>query len=204
MLAGFVGIFLRRLDPLLQLVAGAPIFEEFFKFGLALTVASILPLRSRVPRFVIALAWGAGFGVFEHWLTYPDEPVEALRFRVAFHAATPGLSMAAYDAVASLPDVRARWFSTLPATVFHAINNIGALIFGLAGLASGEDLSRSALLFGNAMAVTVGIVAVFALVAQGPIRRGLGGAWSWFASHGLHADRPRGWDANERVGERDR
>jgi len=183
--AGFAGVFLRELNLLLQLVAGAPVFEEFLKFGAALALASLIVPRYRIPRVVLALAVGAGFGLFEHWVTYPDEPAALLRTRMAFHAGAPALSMAVYDAITALADVRVRWMATLPATLVHAANNVLALVFGLASVAAGSELSSTAIAASTTIAAVTYIALILALAWPTGVQRMLGGFWAWFAAKGL-------------------
>lgn len=129
-LVGWAGILL-QLGFLRQLVVGAPIFEEFAKFGPPLLVVALLGARSLTARLPWAWLSGGAFGIFEHYSTYSSEPLWMFAERVAFHAGATGLSMVIYTAVERLPSVRSRWVSTVPATVIHWGNNFGALVFAI-------------------------------------------------------------------------
>lgn len=123
---GFFAVFIKQAPIHLQIVFGAPVFEEFFKLGLALLLSAWM--RFLVLRMVAALGVGAGFGVLEHFVTYSDEPFSLYMGRIAFHAGATALSMASYHVLESVPDVRARWASTLWASVLHYVNNSFALL----------------------------------------------------------------------------
>ncbi len=123
---GFFAVFVRQAPILYQIVLGAPIFEEFLKFGLALAIA--YPLRLLALRLPVAFAVGAGFGWLEHVVTYSEEPQVVFIGRVLFHAGATALSMVAFHILESVREVRVRWFATLPATVLHYANNAGAVI----------------------------------------------------------------------------
>jgi RsiW-degrading membrane proteinase PrsW (M82 family) len=143
---GFWGVFVNQLYPffallseysfLLQLVVGAPVFEEMFKFGLALFLVSplgglprlvVLPLR-----LVVAAAVGLGFGAFEHWFSYPDEDSASLLGRLVFHCAATTLSMAAFAGLEPVADTRVRWAATVPASLVHYGNNAFVIPVALA------------------------------------------------------------------------
>lgn len=132
-LVGWAGI-LFQASFLQQVVFGAPVFEEFAKFGLALLVASVLSLRA--PWLLIPLAWvsGGAFGYMEHHVTYPEEDVFSYGERIAFHATTAGLSMAVFCALRDAPDTRALWATTALSTLLHWANNFGAVVLGLSGV----------------------------------------------------------------------
>lgn len=129
---GFFAVFVDQASIELQIVIGAPVFEEFVKFGVALLLVGAIP-RGRafallaVVRVTVAWAVGAGFGWFEHAVSYPDEPREILVGRVLFHSGSTALSMAAFCALEVASDVRLRWFATAPATLLHYANNVGAV-----------------------------------------------------------------------------
>jgi hypothetical protein len=127
---GWAGILL-QLGFFRQLVVGAPLFEELAKFGPPLMLVALLRARTLWARLPWAWASGAAFGVFEHYSTYPDESLVIFGERIAFHAGATGLSMALFTVVEHLPDVRARWMSTLAASIIHWGNNFGALVFAL-------------------------------------------------------------------------
>lgn len=184
-LAGFLGVFVRQADAIFQIVVGAPVFEELFKFGVALAVVSLLGIRRRLPRFALAALAGAGFGGLEHAITYPEEPLAALRFRVGFHAATPALSMAVYDAVKQLDNHRTRWAVTLPATGVHWLNNFAAVLLGFASVASGNILEGPALVFAQTVAAITIALALLALAAPGPIRDLMQGFWTRFVPEAI-------------------
>jgi hypothetical protein len=174
---GVFGVFFEQSNVFFQIVIGAPVFEELLKFGVALGVVALLRIDSRVVLFVLALASGAGFGIMEHYVTYPDEAVEALRFRVAFHGGSCAMSAAAYGAIRESVDLHARWAVTLPASVVHWANNFVALAVGLTSIASGEVGQGPALVFGQAMAAVALLLAFWGLFAREQARRF--GAWAW-------------------------
>ncbi|MHB1260712.1 MAG: hypothetical protein ACYC2H_03250, partial [Thermoplasmatota archaeon] len=129
---GFFAVFVHQASIELQIVIGAPVFEELVKFGLALLLVGAIP-RGRgfallaLLRVAVAWAVGAGFGWLEHLVTYSDEPREILIGRVLFHSGSTALSMAAFCALEVAADVRLRWFATAPATALHYANNVGAV-----------------------------------------------------------------------------
>lgn len=123
-LAGFAAVFVDQAPFLYQLVLGAPIFEELFKFGLALLIAGAAPGWIRVP---VALLIGAGFGWMEHLVTYADEPASVFAGRIAFHGLATGLSMVVYGAAVT-PH---RWWAPVPSIFVHYLNNAGALVLGV-------------------------------------------------------------------------
>lgn len=131
---GWMGILVQQ-GFFSQVVAGAPLFEEPAKVGAAIALTGLLSMRLLVVRLPIAAAMGAGFGVFEHFLTYSEEDPTSYAIRVAFHALSAAASMAAWSALESDPDVRLRWASTIPATVLHYANNFVALVLGIGSLA---------------------------------------------------------------------
>lgn len=136
-LFGFFTVFVNQAPLVYQIVLGAPIFEEFLKFGLAMLIA--IPLRAMALRLPVAFAVGAGFGVLEHYVTYPDESTVQFYGRIAFHGGATALSLIAYHAVAVLPDVRSRFLATLPATLIHFANNFLAVLT-LALIPAGLDV----------------------------------------------------------------
>ena len=158
--AGFTAVFLHQADELTQLVFGAPIFEEAFKFGLAL-LATAAGVVSR-PGIRIAVAWavGAGFGWLEHVTSYPAEEQLVFWGRLAFHGAATGLSMTAYVLACRVADPRARWVSTIPASLLHYANNTGQLWLesGAGALRldapTGETIAKS-LFFGIVVALVL-------------------------------------------------
>lgn len=187
-LAGFLGVFVEQANILFQIVVGAPVFEELFKFGIALGLVSLLRVPSRVPRFLLAALVGAGFGWLEHAVTYPEEAAAALRFRLGFHAATPALSMAVYDSLASLANHRIRWAVTVPASAVHWLNNFTAVLLGFASVAAGDIVKEPALVFAQIVAGTTIVLALVALGAPGPVRRGMVRSWEALAPEALKAD----------------
>ncbi|MEA3143909.1 MAG: hypothetical protein QOG31_1233 [Thermoplasmata archaeon] len=127
---GLFSVFVQQADLLTQLVFGAPVFEEFVKFGLALLAVAWLPRPSGVAalpvlalRMLVAWAVGAGFGILEHALSYSSESVGLSVVRMVFHGTAAGLSMACLSVLENLPDVRSRWFATVPASFFHYLVN---------------------------------------------------------------------------------
>ena len=112
------------------LALGAPVFEEFFKVGLALLVCVPLlrlaesPARGLVLiiRIVVAAAVGALFGWSEHFL-YSSEDTISYMSRLTFHSGAAALSMTTYSVLERVPDTRARWFSTIPSSFLHYANN---------------------------------------------------------------------------------
>lgn len=127
-LAGFAAVFLDQAPFLYQLVLGAPIFEELFKFGLALIATAALPrLWARLPA---ALLIGAGFGVMEHFVSYSAEPTSVLVGRIAFHGLSTGLTMVVYEAVRRR-SVHDLWWAPVPSIFIHYLNNAGAIVLGV-------------------------------------------------------------------------
>lgn len=130
---GFFAVFVHQASLELQIVIGAPVFEEMVKFGLALLAVGAIPRGGRAFPLVallrVAVAWavGAGFGWLEHLVSYSEEPREVYIGRVLFHGGATALSMAAYCALEGAADVRLRWFATAPATLLHYANNVGAV-----------------------------------------------------------------------------
>jgi hypothetical protein len=127
---GFFSVFVDQASLLTQLVLGAPVFEEFVKFGLALLLVAWLPRPAGVAgapavavRMAAAWACGAGFGWLEHTVSYGSEGPGLLMVRMVFHGAAAGLSMACFTVLERLPDVRSRWFSTLPSSFLHYLVN---------------------------------------------------------------------------------
>lgn len=148
-LIGWAGI-LFQASFLQQVVIGAPVFEELAKVGAPIALAALLRVRTLWIRLPLAWIAGAAFGVMEHFVTYGTEPLGSYVQRVLFHAASPGVSMLVYGAVESLPDVRARWAATVPATLFHWANNFSAVVLGFGGVFLGS----------NAESLAVGIASV--------------------------------------------
>lgn len=159
---GWIGILFQR-SFLRQLVVGAPVFEEFAKFGLALLVVSLLGLRSAYARVPFGWASGAAFGVMEHFLSYVEESTGDIILRVVFHGAACGLSMAAFSVLEALPDVRGRWASTLTSTVLHWANNFGVTLGAIAAaffpVLEPLNLVLSALIIAAVLVVTVVVLA---------------------------------------------
>lgn len=131
---GWIGILIQA-SFLQQVVVGAPVFEEPAKVGLAIALVSWLRMRALWLRLPLALAFGAGFGVFEHYSTYAAEDVSTWGLRTAFHAASTVLSMAAFSALEPAPDVRIRWASTIASTLLHYANNFVSLVLGFVAIA---------------------------------------------------------------------
>ncbi|MCA1819142.1 MAG: hypothetical protein LC620_03680 [Halobacteriales archaeon] len=138
------------LQGLLSVLAlGAPLFEEFFKVGLALLVCAPLSRFARgwtgapvyVMRLTVAAAVGALFGWSEHFL-YASEDARSYLFRVVFHTGSAALSMTAYTVLERNEDPRTRWFTTIPSSLLHYGNNgFGPFIALFAGERAGEAWS---------------------------------------------------------------
>jgi hypothetical protein len=127
---GVFSVFIEQADSLTQLVLGAPVFEEFVKFGLALLLVAWIPRPLGVAgapvvalRMLSAWAVGAGFGLMEHAVSYAGEDTGLWVSRTLFHGAAAGLSMACFTVLEALPDVRSRWLSTLPSSFLHYLVN---------------------------------------------------------------------------------
>ena len=171
-LVGWAGI-LFQAGLFQQIVFGAPVFEELAKLGPALLVVVLLRARSLWVRMPLALASGAAFGVMEHYVTYVEEDVASYAGRVAFHAFSPALSMLVYGAVESYADVRARWASTIPATLFHWANNFMAVVFGFGSLFVPFSLDAIALSWGVAVTVTMAAITIAGMLARGRFELGV-------------------------------
>lgn len=168
---GFLGVFLQQMvglllavgDPILailpQVVFGAPVFEEAFKFGLALALAGALRARHLALRIPLALLIGAGFGLFEHYSTYPEEDLQGFVWRVAFHAFSPSLSMVGYEVLAGDSHPATRWGATLAAAFVHYLNNFGAVL-----IAIGSAVARADDATAEAVGMTMSITLVLAIV----------------------------------------
>ncbi|MHB8634587.1 MAG: hypothetical protein ACYDBQ_11620 [Thermoplasmatota archaeon] len=128
LVVGFIAVFLRQAGILAQILVGAPVFEEAFKFGLAMVIVARLPTRSLALRLPAAWLVGASFGVFEHSFSYPDEGMASLAVRTLFHGLSTGLSMVAHRVLSGSPPVEGRWGATLPSLVVHYLNNFLALV----------------------------------------------------------------------------
>lgn len=182
---GFFSVFVRQASFLLQVILGAPIFEEMVKFGLALILAHIITaagggmrgerwrhggwLALRLP---IALAVGAGFGILEHGSTYSGEDVWSYVWRVGFHACATGTSMVAYQAAIGAPDARTRWFAIGPSVLLHYINNYGAVVLSFGGVLV-TGLGFVAQILSSAIVLTLAILMVAMLAAPAGTRRAL-------------------------------
>lgn len=167
-LLGWLGILLQR-SFLRQIVVGAPVFEEFAKFGLALILVTMLGARHMGARLPYAWLSGLGFGLFEHFVSYPEEPWSMALLRSAFHAGATGLSMAAYSIVEPWDDQRARWLSTIPSTVGHWANNFGVVLAAIAStivpIADEVIVGWSALVTLTIVIITLGL-----LLGEAPVR----------------------------------
>lgn len=184
---GFFTVFVEQAPFLLQVVLGAPIFEEFLKFGLALLLALIVLAllgafaghglgrwRHRAWLLLtlpVALTVGAGFGILEHAVSYSSEDDGSRWWRIAFHATSTGLSMATFYAVATWRDPRVRWFAPLPAVVLHYANNVSAVLLTFAGalvpVGGGGALS-------SILVIAAVLLLIVFLVAPKSIRQALG------------------------------
>lgn len=172
---GFFSVFVEQADLLTQLVLGAPLFEEFLKFGLALLLVGWIPRLPRLAgaavialRLLVAWAVGAGFGVLEHFVTYSGEDLGMVLSRVLFHGVATGLNMAFFTVLETLPDVRSRWLATGPASFVHYLVN-ASFPFQIAAeaLAPGAGLTDLwvSTLIGLAVAATVALP-----LLRGPVR----------------------------------
>lgn len=161
--AGFLAVFVNQMPIYFQIVLGAPIFEEMFKFGLALLLVFWIPWGAiRIP---MALAIGGGFGVLEHYVTYVEEPNFSYFWRVAFHSLSTGTSMIFYQLMQSRD--RLTWPVALaPSVIIHYVNNTGAVII----LLTAPDWGGSDW-FSVANICALGLVALFGLTVRGPSRR---------------------------------
>lgn len=150
------------------LILGAPVFEEFFKFGLALFLTAFLAARSREGRLAVGavravagLAVGAAFGIMEHHLGYSHEPTIVYAGRVAFHGGAAALSAVVYTLLEPLADVRARWFAVLPSVLLHWLNNFTAapvsITVGLLGLGEGVAYAWSGLITLTVWVLVIGM-----------------------------------------------
>lgn len=131
----FLAMFQLTAGLFYHLIIVAPIFEELFKFGLALTVASLLRLRAPLLRFAAGVLSGSAFGVLEHFVSYSTEPALLFADRVLFHSGATALSMVAFTVLESYPDPAVRWVATVPATLVHAANNLAAVLVALLAVA---------------------------------------------------------------------
>ncbi len=180
---GFAAVFVRQAPIHLQIILGAPVFEEMVKFGAALLLGLALSwvlsgfrmtgwqhgawALLRVP---IALAVGAGFGWLEHATTYSAESDSSYAWRVAFHAVATGMSMVAFHAALRSPDVRIRWLCVVPAVALHYVNNYAAIVLGLGSIAV-PALGDIAGLLSNTVVVLLAWFMLFAIVSPRTIRR---------------------------------
>jgi hypothetical protein len=158
LIAGFVAVFLSQAQPLIQLIAGAPVFEEAFKFGLALLLtywASSIWLR-----LPVALLIGMAFGFMEHFSspTYIAEPALAFGFRLAFHGLSCGLSMLCLHVLRSSSRPDLRWASTVTSSLIHYFNNFVVLVVVLA-VGPGSDAVQYVIAYTSiALLLVAGIV----------------------------------------------
>lgn len=157
----------------LQIVMGAPVFEEMLKFGLALLLVAWLPQGhgpARVlvvlARVVAGLAVGAGFGVLEHHVTYSDEPAYSYAWRISFHAIAPAVSMATYSALEPMWDVRCRWLSVVPSILAHYANNALGIVVALLTLGLLSPVVWSGLVVVALLASGVAILAAPSLARR--------------------------------------
>lgn len=142
---GFWAVFINQAPLPYQIVLGAPIFEEFFKVGLALLLVSLLRIRLGVLRWLVGAIPGAGFGVLEHYISWWTEPAELFLWRVVFHSGSSALGMATYHVLEPLLDTKVRFGMTVPGTLIHYTNNVAAvvlLVFWIAGAESAEAIGR--------------------------------------------------------------
>lgn len=179
---GFVAVFVDQAPILVQIVLGAPIFEELVKLGLALLLANAVTfvlsgfrmdgwqhpawLAVRLP---LALAVGAGFGFLEHSTTYSEEDFWSYLWRVLFHSLSAGASMIVLQAVLQSRDVRTRWLAPLPSMFIHYLNNYAALLFGVGSL-QWPGLGTVALWWSQVLVVVLGLAFIAALAVPGRVR----------------------------------
>ncbi|MGB1697696.1 MAG: hypothetical protein ACPHK8_04805 [Thermoplasmatota archaeon] len=164
---GFLTVFVNQMPIHLQIVLGAPIFEEMFKFGFALLLVFWVPWGAiRIP---LALAIGAGFGVLEHYVTYAAESDFGYFWRVAFHSLSTGTSMIFYQLMRN--EDRLTWpVAMAPSILIHYINNTGAVLFLiLAPNWSGVEW------FSVANIAALGVLAVLGLSLRRPARAAIWG-----------------------------
>lgn len=121
----FVGIGLQRV------IIIAPIFEEFLKFGIALTIGSALFGRSFCARVGIALVIGMLFGLVEHAVTYATEPDIVYVFRTVFHSITTMLSVGLYTRFEQTGYESLLWYAPIISITFHFLHNLFVVISGL-------------------------------------------------------------------------
>lgn len=171
-LVGWAGI-LFQAGLFQQIVFGAPVFEELAKLGPALIAALLLRARTLWVRVPLALASGAAFGVMEHYVTYVEEDTVTYAGRVVFHALAPALSIVVYTALEDYPDVRARWASTIPATLFHWANNFAAVLFGFGSIFAPFSLDAVALGWSGLVTASMGVLLVVALVLRPKVEIGM-------------------------------
>jgi len=182
LVVGFVAVFLDQMSLLLQLVVGAPIFEEAFKFGLALVLVGALGVRPLAARLAVAWLIGAGFGVMEHYWGYSMETALGFGARVAFHGLSCGLSMLGYWAL-SWPQAHpaTRWGSTILSAFIHYLNNFGAVVLGIGAAIAGASDAQAEVLGRSYQAVMLGLLllgyllvglmpSVYQAVARVPVR----------------------------------
>ncbi len=172
---GFFSVFLIQSFILFQIAFGAPIFEEMFKFGLALLLVAYLP--QRMPWLVgwlgvpVALAIGAGFGWMEHHTSYPEEDNLGYLWRVIFHAASTGLSMLLFAILLPLKDTRTRWLAIGPAVLVHYLNNAGGMVVILTLAIFIEDVEAVASAYSLLWVTSLVVGLPAALLGQKALRR---------------------------------
>lgn len=184
---GFVGTLVLASPILWQIVIGAPVFEELWKFGIALVLVALFRVDSGPARVLVALTPGIGFGIFEHFLTYPDEPVSILLNRVVFHSGSTAMSMAVYHAIAPVWDPRVRFVATIPATLIHWANNFAAVVLGLASVVAEEPANVTAVVLTFSIAGLAHIGAWSILAGQRQVRGAVLRMWVRHAPEDLRA-----------------
>lgn len=145
----------------------APLFEELFKFGLALFLVSWMPSNNPAVLGVrIVAGWlvGASFGWMEHTTVYNTEDDLGHALRVTFHGVAVGLSMATYTVLERSPRIGLRWYATCVSTTCHWLVNAFALPVGVVALAVGSDLLPFAWM---ALASLLAVVATVAVPVAG-------------------------------------
>lgn len=141
----FVGISIQRV------VIIAPIFEELLKFGVALSVGSVLFDRSLPARIGVALVVGSTFGLVEHATTYPMEAETIHLFRTLFHATTTVLSVSVYTAFEAERKYRLQWIAPAYSMILHFFYNTFAVVSTVVSVSIyGSPFAVVTLVYGSA------------------------------------------------------
>ncbi|MHB8584668.1 MAG: hypothetical protein ACYDDF_02365 [Thermoplasmatota archaeon] len=175
---GLCGTLVLAASELTQVVAGAPIFEEIWKFGAALLLIGLLRVRFGPLRIVLAWIPGVAFAVMEHYLTYPGEDPASFILRLVFHSGSVALSTATYHVLEPVHDVRLRWVSTIPSTFLHWLNNYSAVILSLLSMGIGDWADNASLVVSLSVALMGHIFSWTFLVLGRRLRGAVLGVWS--------------------------